>query len=67
MAYDSLTAREREVTCRVAGGMSTEEIARTLWVTPGTVSKHLERIYRKLGVASRTAALAALQRTQATV
>lgn len=62
-ASESLTAREREVMGRVADGMSTEEIARALWVTPGTVSKHLERIYRKLGVTSRTAALAAVRRT----
>lgn len=59
----SLTAREREVMSHVADGMSTDEIARAIWVTPGTVSKHLEHIYRKLGVTGRTAALAALRRT----
>lgn len=59
----ALTAREREVMSRVADGMSTSEIAEALWVTPGTVSKHLEHIYSKLGVTSRTAALAALRRT----
>jgi DNA-binding CsgD family transcriptional regulator len=59
---DLITAREHEVMSCVADGMSTEEIAQTLWVTPGTVSKHLEHIYRKLGVTSRTAALAALRR-----
>jgi DNA-binding CsgD family transcriptional regulator len=51
----SLTAREREVLSRV----SRTEIARALWVTPGTVSKHLEHVYRKLGVTGRTATLAA--------
>ena len=59
----SLTAREREVMSRVADGMSTNEIANALWITPGTVSKHLEHIYRKLGVKGRTAALASLRRT----
>ena len=46
--------------------MSTNEIAHALWVTPATVSKHLEHIYRKLGVTSRTAALAALRTTGTT-
>lgn len=55
----SLTAREIEVLSCVAAGRTTGEIARLLWVTPATVSKHLEHIYRKLGVSSRTAALAA--------
>jgi DNA-binding CsgD family transcriptional regulator len=61
-----LTARERQVLSRVADGMSTDEIAHALWVTPATVSKHLEHIYRKLGVKGRTAALAALRRTRTT-
>jgi DNA-binding CsgD family transcriptional regulator len=57
---DSLTVRELEVVRCVAAGKSTAEIARELWISPTTVSKHLEHIYRKLGVTSRTAALAAL-------
>ena len=56
----SLTARETDVLRCLAAGKSTAEIARLLWVTPATVSKHLENIYRKLGVTSRTAALAAV-------
>lgn len=56
----SLTARELEVLRCLAAGKSTAEVARLLWVTPATVSKHLEHIYRKLGVTSRTAALAAV-------
>ena len=55
----SLTSRELEVLRGIAAGGSTAEIARLLWVTPATVSKHLEHIYRKLGVSSRTAAVAA--------
>jgi hypothetical protein len=35
--------------------------SRLLWVTPATVSKHLEHVYRKLDVTSRTAALAKLR------
>ena len=55
----TLTAREREVLGWIAAGKSTKEIAGELWITPATVSKHLHHIYRKLGVTSRTGALAA--------
>lgn len=55
----SLTPRELEILRLVGTGKSTAAIARELWVTPATVSKHLEHCYRKLGVQSRTAALAA--------
>jgi DNA-binding CsgD family transcriptional regulator len=58
----TLTVREVEVLRWLAAGKSTSEIALELWVTPATVSKHLHHIYRKLGVTSRTAALAATSR-----
>jgi DNA-binding CsgD family transcriptional regulator len=54
-----LTARELDVLERVGRGLSSAEAARELFVTPATVSKHLENVYRKLGVHNRTAALAA--------
>lgn len=57
---DQLTRREREVMLCVADGLSNTEIANTLVVAQGTVHKHLENIYKKLGVPSRTAALAKL-------
>ena len=56
----SLTPRERDVLRCIAAGKTTAETARLLWVTEATVSKHLEHVYRKLGVTSRTAALAKL-------
>jgi DNA-binding CsgD family transcriptional regulator len=55
-----LTSREWDVIRCVAAGMSNAETARLLWVTPATIRKHLENIYGKLGVSSRTAALAKL-------
>ena len=54
-----LTARELQVLELVARGMSSAEAARELVVRPATVSKHLENVYRKLGVRNRAAALAA--------
>lgn len=55
-----LTDREREVLMLVREGKTNSQIARELWIAHGTVRKHLEHIYRKLGVQSRTAALARL-------
>lgn len=53
-----LTPRELDVLRAVANGLSTEDIAGQLVVSTSTVRKHLENTYRKLGVSSRTAALA---------
>jgi len=55
-----LTARERDVLLWVARGKTNAEIAETIWIAPGTVRKHLENVYEKLGVHSRTAAVATL-------
>ena len=52
-----LTPREREVLLWVGRGKSNAEIAAILGLKPATVSKHLERIYPKLGVENRTAAI----------
>jgi DNA-binding CsgD family transcriptional regulator len=56
-----LTDREREVLMLVREGKTNSQIARELWIAHGTVRTHLEHIYRKLGVQSRTAALARLR------
>jgi len=53
-----LTAREREILDLVAEGKTNSEIAERLWVSPGTVRKHLNNVYAKLGVHTRTAAAA---------
>jgi DNA-binding CsgD family transcriptional regulator len=60
-ATDRLTRRECEVMLGVADGLSNAEIASVLVVERSTVRKHLEHIYEKLGVRSRTAALARLR------
>jgi DNA-binding CsgD family transcriptional regulator len=53
-----LTVREREVLAWVAQGKTNSEIAQLLWLAPSTVRKHLENVYAKLGVNTRTGAVA---------
>ncbi|EPD58855.1 helix-turn-helix domain-containing protein [Streptomyces sp. HGB0020] len=53
-----LTHRELDVLRCLARGMSTPQIAAQLAVTPGTVRKHLENAFGRLGVSSRAAAVA---------
>jgi DNA-binding CsgD family transcriptional regulator len=55
-----LTTREAEVIELVAAGLTNAAIAERLWISPGTVKKHLDNVYAKLGVANRTAAVAQL-------
>lgn len=55
----ALTRRETEVLTLVAEGLSNQAIGRRLHLTEGTVKSHLARTYTKLGVDSRTAAVAA--------
>ncbi|WP_392749065.1 response regulator [Streptomyces sp. LN590] len=54
----TLTRRETEVLALVAAGLSNQAIGNRLHLTEGTVKSHLARIYVKLGVDSRTAAVA---------
>jgi DNA-binding CsgD family transcriptional regulator len=52
-----LTTREREVLHWLGGGKTDRDIADILGISPRTVHKHLQRIYEKLGVETRTAAV----------
>ncbi|RSN21537.1 DNA-binding response regulator [Amycolatopsis sp. WAC 01416] len=58
MPSAALTLREIEVLVLVADGLSNRAIAERLHLTEGTVKSHLARSYTKLGVDSRTAAVA---------
>jgi DNA-binding CsgD family transcriptional regulator len=53
-----LTPRERVVLARAAAGETNTVIAQALFVSPGTIRKHLEHIYDKLEVRTRTEAAA---------
>ena len=50
---DAITLREREVMTLVAGGLSNDEIARKLYMSPATVRTHVSRAMTKLGVRDR--------------
>jgi DNA-binding CsgD family transcriptional regulator len=60
-ASEKLTPREREVLEFVAEGKTNAEIAALLWISPGTVRRHLENVFEKLDVHTRTAAVAAVR------
>jgi DNA-binding CsgD family transcriptional regulator len=55
---ERLTSREREVLDGVARGRTNSELALDLGIASATVAKHLEHVFDKLGVKTRTAAAA---------
>ena len=57
-----LTPREREVALLVADGLTSKEVAERLFLSPRTVSNHLQNAYTKLGISKRTELGEALRR-----
>ncbi len=55
---DPLSSRELELLTLLKEGFSNREIAQNLHITVGTTKRHLSNIYSKLGVGSRTQAVA---------
>ncbi|WP_165825901.1 LuxR family transcriptional regulator [Actinomycetospora cinnamomea] len=53
-SLDALTPQEFQIARGVADGLSNVEVASALFVSRKTVEAHLTRVYRKLGVRSRT-------------
>lgn len=56
--FAGLTGRERELVLLLREGLSNQEIAERLSISAGTVRIHLQNIFEKLGVHTRTAAVA---------
>lgn len=58
----ALSQREREVLTMIADGASIPQIAKSLFLAPSTVKTHTQRLYEKLGVGDRAAAVAEAMR-----
>jgi DNA-binding CsgD family transcriptional regulator len=58
VAKNGLSAREAEVLSLIADGQTNGQIAARLFLAEKTVKNHVRRIYSKLGVGSRPAAIA---------
>jgi two-component system nitrate/nitrite response regulator NarL len=58
----TLSAREREVLGLIAGGQTIPAMAKQMYLAPSTVKTHVQRLYEKLGVGDRGAAVAEAMR-----
>lgn len=61
-AAQSLSSREREVLSMIGQGLTVAAIAKELYLAPSTVKTHVQRLYEKLGVTGRAAAVAEAMR-----
>ncbi|MGK2869894.1 MAG: response regulator [Mycobacterium sp.] len=58
----TLSAREAEVLAMIARGLTIPAMAKELYLAPSTVKTHVQRLYEKLGVGDRAAAVAEAMR-----
>lgn len=58
----ALSAREAEVLAMIARGLTIPAMAKELYLAPSTVKTHVQRLYEKLGVSDRGAAVAEAMR-----
>ncbi len=56
-ASNALTARECDIVALISQGLSNKHIARALKISPETVKSHVKRIFLKLAVSTRSAAV----------
>ncbi len=54
---EALTERETDVLTQAARGLTNKEIGRSLFISDRTVQGHLQNVYQKLGVSTRTEAV----------
>ena len=52
-----LSARETDVLVRISSGMTNQEIAEDLFLSPNSVKTYIRTAYRKIGVTTRTHAV----------
>jgi pimeloyl-ACP methyl ester carboxylesterase/DNA-binding CsgD family transcriptional regulator len=57
-SLDQLTGREQEILKLLSGGLSDQEIAAHLFLSPNTIRWYNRQLYSKLGVSNRTQAIA---------
>ena len=60
-----LSSRERTITKHLISGMAYKEIANTLNISPSTVTKHVNSIYKKIGVKNKTSLAKAMDSIKA--
>ncbi|OLF09162.1 hypothetical protein BLA60_21565 [Actinophytocola xinjiangensis] len=61
-AAPALTPRQREILALLADGLTVTAIARRLCLSPRTIGKHLELLYRRLGTSDRLTTVIHAQR-----
>jgi two-component system nitrate/nitrite response regulator NarL len=57
-----LTSRELEMVRFIADGLSVPDISKQIHLSPATVRTHIQKLYEKLGVSDRGAAVAEAMR-----
>ena len=58
-----LTQRENEIVIEICNGLNNKEIAKALFIEEGTVKTHLNNIYKKLNIKSRSELLSQTYKT----
>jgi two-component system, NarL family, response regulator LiaR len=60
----NISEREKEVMSLIATGLTCKQVAEKLFLSPGTVKKHLDNIYFKLNVSNKIEAINKLKNTE---
>jgi len=56
MIMNEIFLTRREIIEEISNGLIDKEIASKIYISPGTVKKHIQNIYKKLGVRNRVEA-----------